>query len=112
TAGTILLVFPTELVMDRRIFIGDLVKVAALAAIVPNDWRVVRRIPFAADPFRIGIASGDPDQSGFVIWTRLIPRPLEPDGGMNRSRVAVRWEVAEDDKFSRVVKRGTATAAP
>jgi alkaline phosphatase D len=47
-----------------------------------------------------------------VLWTRLIPRPLEPDGGMSGARVAVRWEVADDDKFSRVVKRGTATATP
>ena len=97
---------------NRRVFIGDLVRLAALAAVVPNDWRVIRRMPFAEDPFRIGIASGDPDPSSFVIWTRLIPRPLEPDGGMTGARVAVRWEVAEDDKFSRVVKRGTATATP
>src|SRR5262245_11674539 len=98
--------------MDRRVFVGDMVRLAALAAIVPNDWRVVRRMPFADDPFRIGLASGDPDASSVVIWTRLVPRPLEPGGGMTGSRVAVRWEVAEDDKFSRVVKRGTATATP
>jgi alkaline phosphatase D len=97
---------------NRRVFIGDLARLAALAAVVPNDWRIIRRMPFVEDPFRIGIASGDPDPSGFVIWTRLIPRPLEPEGGMSGARVAVRWEVAEDDKFSRVVKRGTATATP
>jgi alkaline phosphatase D len=98
--------------MDRRLFIGDLARLAALAAIVPNDWRVARRFAFAEDPFQIGIASGDPDPSSVVIWTRLIPRPLEADGGMSGARVAVRWEVADDDKFSRIVKHGTATATP
>ena len=29
----------------------------------------------------------------------LAPRPLEPDGGMTGQRVAVTWEVAEDDAF-------------
>ena len=98
--------------MERRIFVGDLVRLAALAAIVPNDWRVVRRMSFADDPFGIGIASGDPDPSSVVIWTRLAPRPLEPEGGMSGNRVAVRWEVAEDDKFAKIVKHGTATATP
>jgi alkaline phosphatase D len=31
---------------------------------------------------------------------------------MTADRVAVRWEVAEDEKFARVVRRGTATATP
>uniref|UniRef100_UPI0031F332D2 PhoD-like phosphatase N-terminal domain-containing protein n=1 Tax=Xanthomonas phaseoli TaxID=1985254 RepID=UPI0031F332D2 len=38
--------------------------------------------PFArgADPFTLGVAAGDPLADGFVIWTRLAPRPLDPDG--------------------------------
>lgn len=96
--------------MQRRVFVGDLVRLAALAAIVPNDWRVVRRVSFSEDPFRLGIASGDPYGEGLTLWTRLAPRPLDPDGGMTGDRIAVRWELAEDDKFARIVKRGTATA--
>src|SRR5262249_19507222 len=46
-----------------------------------------------------------------MIWTRLAPRPLEPDGGMS-ARTVVTWEVANDDKFSQIVKQGRATAAP
>jgi alkaline phosphatase D len=98
--------------INRRVFVGDLAKLAALAAIVPNDWRVVRRAPFAEDPFQLGVASGDPHSSGVTLWTRLAPRPLDPDGGMSGSRVAVRWEVADDEKFARIVRRGTATATP
>ena len=98
--------------IDRRVFVGDLVRMAALAAVVPGDWRVTRRFSFAADPFQLGIASGDPHAAGVTLWTRLIPRPMEPEGGMNGARVGVRWEVADDEQFSKVVKRGTATATP
>ncbi|MFD0688884.1 alkaline phosphatase D family protein [Actinomadura fibrosa] len=67
-----------------------------------------------ADPFQLGVASGDPLPDGFVLWTRLAPRPLEPDGhgGMPRVPYTVRYEVAEDAAFRKVVKRGQAVAAP
>src|SRR3954464_15942146 len=34
----------------------------------------------AADPFPLGVASGDPAPDGFVIWTRLAVEPLAADG--------------------------------
>jgi alkaline phosphatase D len=98
--------------MHRRLFLGELARVAALAAFVPNDWRVTRRPRLADDPFQLGVASGDPTPTGAMIWTRLAPRPLDPDGGMAGQRTVVSWEVAEDDGFSRVVQSGRATAAP
>lgn len=98
--------------MNRRVFVGDLARLAALAAIVPNDWRVFRRTSFSEDPFQLGVASGDPYPNGVTLWTRLAPRPLDPDGGMTGDRMAVRWELADDDKFARIVKHGTATATP
>lgn len=66
------------------------------------------------DPFRLGVASGDPAASGVAIWTRLAPAPLTPDGfgGMPAREVKVTWEVAADDRFSRVVRRGEVTARP
>ena len=98
--------------MDRRIFLTDLSRYAALAAVVPNVWRVTSRPRFADDPFQLGVASGDPTSTGGVLWTRLAPRPFEPDGGMDGTRTAVNWEVADDDQFKTVVKKGRATAAP
>lgn len=66
-----------------------------------------------ADPFSLGVASGEPLPDGFVIWTRIAPEPLAEDGtGGCRAPVPVRWEVAEDDRFSRIVARGEATAQP
>jgi alkaline phosphatase D len=98
--------------MKRRLFLADLTRYAALCAVVPNDWRVTRRPRLADDPFQLGVASGDPTSTGGVIWTRLAPRPLDPEGGMDGQRTVVNWEVAEDDAFARIVKRGRATAAP
>lgn len=98
--------------MLRRDFLGDLARLAALSAVVPTAWRVTGRPRFADDPFQLGVASGDPTPTGAVIWTRLAPRPLEPDGGMAGPRVVVRWEVAEDEGFTRIVQQGRATAAP
>lgn len=69
---------------------------------------------FAQDPFSLGVASGDPTPYGVVLWTRLAPEPLAEDGsgGMPALTVPVRWEVATDERFRRVVRRGRARATP
>lgn len=65
-----------------------------------------------ANPFTLGVASGDPWPDGFVIWTRLAPKPLEEHGGMPAARVPVRWEIAEDEAFRTVVRQGESIAIP
>jgi alkaline phosphatase D len=67
---------------------------------------------FAEYPFQLGIASGDPTPDGFVIWTRLAPRPLEIGHGMPSAPVPVKWEVATDRGFHNVAQRGEAVARP
>ncbi|QZT60346.1 alkaline phosphatase D family protein [Mycolicibacterium austroafricanum] len=73
-----------------------------------------RRGVVAADPFTLGVASGEPIPDGVVIWTRLAPRPLAEDGrgGMPAWPVEVEWEVADDEAFTRIAQRGTVTATP
>ncbi len=60
----------------------------------------------------LGVASGDPTPDGVVLWTRLAPDPLAPDGrgGMGWDPVTVEYEVAHDESFRQVVSRGTALA--
>jgi alkaline phosphatase D len=62
-------------------------------------------------PFTLGVASGEPSADGFVIWTRLAPDPLA-GGGMPPVPVELDWLISEDESFRRVVRRGTAIAAP
>lgn len=80
--------------------------VAASAPFVPG--RAV-----GGDPFTLGVASGDPLPDSVVLWTRLAPDPLAPDGhaGMANAPVTVEYEVAHDESFSRVVTRGSAVAS-
>ncbi len=64
----------------------------------------------ARNPFTLGVASGDPVPDGFVIWTRLAPDPVAPDGlGGMTGAAAVRWEVASDDAMRHVVANGETT---
>jgi alkaline phosphatase D len=67
--------------------------------------------PFAGDPFSLGVASGDPTPDGIVLWTRLAPAPLE-GGGLPDEVYGVRYELAADDQFQRIVKHGAIEALP
>jgi alkaline phosphatase D len=60
----------------------------------------------------LGVASGDPLPDGVVLWTRLAPDPLVADGGMPARKVPVRYEVATDEGFRHVVRKGNAFATP
>ena len=99
----------TTLKLDRRRFIQACGSLALLAGVsrAPVFARAL-----GAWPFTLGVAAGDPWPDGFVIWTRLAPRPLAEHGGMPAVRVPVRWEVAEDEAFRRVVRHGEAVAMP
>ncbi|UNO42383.1 alkaline phosphatase D family protein [Streptomyces sp. MST-110588] len=64
------------------------------------------------NPFTLGVASGDPLPGSVVLWTRLAPSPYEPGNGMPDAPVAVRWEIAHDERFRRLAGRGVARAHP
>ncbi|MCT2586907.1 alkaline phosphatase D family protein [Actinophytocola gossypii] len=66
----------------------------------------------ASYPFTLGVASGEPSADGFVLWTRLAPRPLDQDGfgGMPDAPVTVEWQVAADEHFQNVVADGSVSA--
>lgn len=96
-------------VLDRR----KLLVTAGGLALFSGLGRVAWAAPkFDAYPFALGVASGDPAPNGFVIWTRLAPKPLEEHGGMPMAAVAVRWEIAQDERFLRIVQSGVAAARP
>ncbi|MEV6835569.1 alkaline phosphatase D family protein [Streptomyces sp. NPDC051133] len=67
--------------------------------------------PLPDEVFTLGVASGDPLPDGIVLWTRLAPDPLN-GGGMPDAVYTVEWELAEDERFQRTVRRGVAQARP
>ncbi|MBF9132536.1 alkaline phosphatase D family protein [Plantactinospora sp. S1510] len=100
--------------LSRRTLLLSGAAVGAAGAVTVLPSAAVAGRPLRTDPFTLGVASGDPDHDGFVLWTRLAPTPLAEDGlgGMSNRPVPVRWELAADERFRRVVRRGTAVARP
>ncbi len=69
------------------------------------------RFPVAwaqSDPFALGVASGDPWPDSVVLWTRLI---LADPGAPPPQSATVQWELAVDDGFRRIVRRGEVAAS-
>jgi alkaline phosphatase D len=101
----------THRMIGRR----DVLKLAAgsgLTLLSGVGQRAWASKPLGGYPFSLGVASGDPSPDGFVLWTRLAPIPLESHGGMPMTEIDVNWEIAEDDRFTRVVRAGTVAARP
>ena len=103
--------------IDRRRFV-KLTGASAAAMIFgygPFTEEIWAQPAFSGYPFRLGVASGDPEPDGVVLWTRLAPEPLADNGfgGMPKDRaVEVRWEVARDESFRRTVRAGKTVARP
>lgn len=66
-----------------------------------------------ADPFTLGVASGDPLPGSVILWTRLAPEAVDPTGtgGLGDTDHRVLWEVAADERFATVVASGVEPAA-
>lgn len=85
----------------------DLIRLAAATAstlwLPRSSWSQPR---LTADPFALGVASGSPTHDSVVLWTRLLP--AEPLTGP----VTLRWELAHDEGFTRIVRQGQVQALP
>ncbi|GGS23507.1 alkaline phosphatase D family protein [Actinokineospora fastidiosa] len=96
----------------RSVLLGGAAAAAGLTVLgAPALAAPSRRL---ADPFTLGLASGDPSPEGFVLWTRLATEPLALDGrgGMPDRAVPVLWQVATDERFRHVVRSGVEIARP
>jgi alkaline phosphatase D len=68
---------------------------------VPGFMRYGRAA--SAERFALGVASGQPQATSVVLWTRIT-------GGDLPATLPVAWQVAEDEAFQRVVASGTEQA--
>ncbi|HXF44829.1 MAG TPA: alkaline phosphatase D family protein, partial [Burkholderiaceae bacterium] len=112
--------------IDRR----NLLRLAVAAAL-PLPWRAggaLAQPRLDAYPFPLGVASGA-GNDGVVLWTRVAPAlqatlerfarlPLDEYLAARRrftgpaAPIDVRWELAADENFRTIVRRGTAPALP
>ena len=98
--------------IERREFLRYVAAVSAIPNIALRADEPVDEQPrFRGNPFTLGVASGDPEPDGVVLWTRLAPQPLD-GGGMPRGAVRTWWEVTTDEAFKNVVRSGDALAMP
>lgn len=96
---------------SRRLFLAYSGALSSVPLMARSSF-ALENPSFSSEPFTLGVASGDPDATSVVLWTRLAPRPLDPDGGMPREAVNVAWEVAADEGMRSIVASGTAVATP
>ncbi len=68
--------------------------------------------PARTEVFTLGVASGDPAPDGVVLWTRLARDPRATRGGMTEAAVDVDWQVADDERFTRVRAAGRTRTGP
>ncbi|MDP0492172.1 MAG: alkaline phosphatase D family protein [Verrucomicrobiota bacterium JB023] len=97
--------------ISRRLLLAYGASLAAIPLLGQRSYGHQAQQP-ADYPFTLGVASGDPDHRGVVLWTKLAPKPLEPGGGMPAEQVEVRYEVADDENFRSLVASGTTLATP
>ncbi len=98
--------------IERREFLRYMAAVSAIPTIALRaEGQVTDKPRFSGNPFTLGVASGDPEPNGVVIWTKLAPNPLD-GGGMSHEPVKVQWEVATDEAFGDVAQKGSALAMP
>ncbi len=85
--------------MNRRQAVA-VMGAGGLAATFPGALHAAGQ---AGTVFRHGVASGDPDQTGIVLWTRIEP-------GSNGAET-VEWQLARDPDFASIVKKGSITTS-
>lgn len=78
-----------------------LLALALAAGVAPGFVGCAHRREWQGDPFALGVASGCPRPDSVVLWTRIAP------GAGALARETVNWELANDERFRDVVRRGT-----
>ena len=92
--------------MDRRQLLGWAAASAGALWLPRSAWSQPR---IEGNPFELGVASGSPTHDSVVLWTRLVQDQAQRLG---TDPITVRWELAHDDQFQRLVQSGQAQALP
>jgi alkaline phosphatase D len=91
-------------VLDRRQLLVGAASCASLGWLPRSAWS---QPLLQSNPFALGVASGSPTHDSVVLWTRLVQAEAPALGP-----ITVRWEIAHDEQFQRLVQSGQAQALP
>ncbi len=83
--------------------------IGAACALPGAAWSQVR---WNGDPFALGVASGSPTHDSVVLWTRLVQNAHTSSALLGPAAITVRWELAHDAQFQRIVQSGEYAAVP
>ena len=81
-----------------------------LPALLHGATRRLGNLP--ADPFTLGVASGDPTPDSVVLWTRLAHDVLAEIGTAVIDVIEVGFEIADSPDFRNIVRRGAIATVP
>ncbi|WP_292931184.1 alkaline phosphatase D family protein [Noviherbaspirillum sp.] len=96
--------------LHRRSFLLQSARLLSLAAL-SSAFPGIAIARTNAYPFSLGIASGSPRADSVVLWTRILPDPLNALSAGTQA-FTVQWEMTEDEAFRRIVAKGSTTALP
>ena len=99
---------------NRRTFLRQgmhLTTLLAASTLSASALGATRLARVSANPFYLGVASGDPRPDSVVIWTRLARETLGNTLSRNEP-VSVDYEIAETANFSTIYRKGSAAALP
>jgi len=95
--------------VDRRHLLRRASAAAACLWLPRSAWSQPR---LGSNPFTLGVASGSPLPDAVVLWTRLLSTSLFGGSNLPDAPITVRWELAHDEAFTRIVASGQAQALP
>ena len=93
-----------SLFLSRRMLLAGV----GAGSVVTLGRPALAQAVFDANPFQLGVAAGDPLPDGFVIWTRIAPRPIEPGYGMPRQAMRRGDPPSDEEVFPVVWRRAQA----
>src|SRR6266545_4812628 len=96
-------------VLNRRQVLTGAAVAAGAAVVGAGSASATPPSAETAEPFLLGVASGDPLSDGVMLWTRLVHNAFEAQSMGSRPQL-VGWQVAEDEHFRRVRRSGVAIA--
>ncbi|MDX2265353.1 MAG: alkaline phosphatase D family protein [Hyphomicrobiales bacterium] len=99
--------------LSRRQMLARAAALAAASVLAPPLSRPVAARPrFKANPFAMGVASGDPLPDGVVLWTRLVADLDDVETwGLSEPAYKLWWAVYDAEMPGRAVAQGDAIAA-